>query len=87
MLEDFKEEYIIGAPLDFNKITGITNSHQNISFNQMASSIPFEDITIFPFKINDKFEVKLTLNDESGIPIPAAKITMGETDDGKYRSN
>ena len=53
----------------------------------MAVSIPFDDITIFPFNINDKFEVKLTLNDEYGIPIPAAKITMGETDDGKYRSN
>ena len=65
----------------------ITGTNQTLSFDQMAASIPFNNITITPINKNDKFEVKLILTDSNGNPIPEAKITMGETEDNKYRSN
>ena len=65
----------------------ITGTNQTLSFDQMASSIPFNDITITAINPNDKFEVKLVLNDQSGLAIKGAKITQGETEDNKYRSN
>ena len=72
------------TPITQAKITG---TNQTISFDQMAVSIPLQDIAITPINPNDKFEVKLTLLDKSDNPVKGAFITQGETSDGKYRSN
>ena len=65
----------------------IANTNQTLIFDQMAASIPFNDITIAPINLSDKFEVKLILTDKNGNPVKGAMITKGETADGKYRSN